>query len=215
MRALWVDFSRADRSAAQRWLRALRRTPWTGWALLLLGVLASGILAERFHAFSANRAAQRARWAQVAQRDAVAHRRAIAQRTAPRPPYTDDKRWQRAAAELARPWAPALQAIDEATQAPVYVLSLHTDPAAGRMQIEAEAPRFEDALAYLKPLQRSSTLSQVQLLSHEATQDPSGRSFVRFVVQTQWTGQAGDQPLEQMTPENEPSPASANPGVQP
>lgn len=167
-----IDFSRPVRAVSA-----------LGMALLFIGalaLLASGICHHRW-------AAEREVAAQQAQREAEALRARRAAKPVAAAPSSDERRLQRATLERARPWMPALRAIEAATRDPVYLLSLSADAGSGSFRLEGEAPSFEHALAYVQVLPDGVGISTASLLSHEETNDPaSGRRVVRFAVRIQW-----------------------------
>ena len=155
--------------------------PKLAWWLLGAGVIA---LAAALWCDS-RWADERAEAQRVAESKAEAWR--ARQVVKPRAPPASERRLQQAQKETSRPWLPALRAIEFATQDPVYLLSLSTDAATGNLKLEAEAPNFEHALAYVQVLGDGSALSPASLQSHEQALDPAtGRRMVRFTVLTQW-----------------------------
>jgi len=90
-------------------------------------------------------------------------------------------------AELRRPWLPVLRAVESATTAPVYLLSLNIDAVTGMVKIEAEAPSFDHALAFVQVLDAGGALKPASLLSHGESALPAAeKPWVRFSVATQW-----------------------------
>jgi hypothetical protein len=163
--------------------------PRLGWALLLAGLTLSGIAVGQGLRYRQQQVA----WSHAQDAGVKQLAESERQRLAALPPilplYEDDKRWQRAAAELALPWIDTLRAIEQATKPPVYLLGFKPDPISGRLQLDAEAPDLGGALAYVHALQTESQFSGTQLLSHEQTTDPLGRTQLRISLQTQWVGQ--------------------------
>lgn len=164
-------------------LQSARPVPQLGRVLLAIGVLAlmgAAICHQRW-------AAERAAAEQQAQQEleaARAVRLAVPVSAAPLP---DERRWAQANRERARPWMPALRAIESATRDPVYLLGLSVDASSGNLRLEGEAPSFEHALSYVQVLPDGTGLSAAHLLSHELVTDPaSGRQVVRFAVVAQW-----------------------------
>src|SRR5262249_46166930 len=99
----------------------------------------------------------------------------------------DQLRLQRIAPVLRQPWLPTLRLIENAAEPPVYLLALSIDPASGVVQLEAGAPDFGSALAYVKSLDEDGLVGPAQLRSHEPGADPN-RPTVRFKVATRWSG---------------------------
>ncbi|MEY4564338.1 MAG: hypothetical protein RLZZ618_3615 [Pseudomonadota bacterium] len=159
--------------------------PRLGWWLLAAGLIsiALAVGAERH---SAREQAEASRVTQQAVEVRRAQERAARQAV---PVSPTDKRQRQAQAELARPWLPALRGIEAATSDPVYLVSLKFDRGIGQLRLEAEAPTFDEALAYLQRLGRNAPLSAVALTFHEETKDPAtGRSLVKFSAVATWSG---------------------------
>ena len=170
MRAPAIDFLRPP------------RPPLLGWVLLaagLLGLVGALWLEQRW---STERSA--------AEREAQAalDARRVDERPKPPPaPTAAQLRWQQAQVELRRPWLPALRAMESATVNPVYLLSMSIEPATGLIKLEAEAPSFDHAMAYVQTLDEGGVLQPATLISHEQTSEQgSGRPFVRFAATTRW-----------------------------
>lgn len=169
-------------SAAIDFLRP-RRVPWIGLGLLVLGVAALAIslgLSQRW-------AAQRADHEAAARLREEAALQAL--RAASKPPElsADQRRVQRVAPQLRQPWLPALRLIENATQAPVFLLGLAIDPASGVIRLDGEAPTFEQVVAYMSQLDEPGLMGPAELRSHEQALDPTGRSAVRFTIVTRWS----------------------------
>lgn len=157
-----------------------------GWILLAMGTtgFAAAIWYQRSQATERDEAlrAQQARTAAL--------------QAKPKPvrslePSASQRRFQQAQAELQRPWMASLRAIEAATVAPVYLLSLTIEPTTGLVKLEAESPTFRQALAYVELLDQSGALQRATLLSHAQSAaaslppvDYSG--IVRFTVATHW-----------------------------
>jgi hypothetical protein len=160
-------------------------TPTLGWVLLAAGALCCATAvwfgnkwsSERLVALRAEQAAAEARREQS--------------RPKPRPaPTSDQLRLAHAQLELRRPWLPALRAVESATAAPIFLLSLTIDPATGLVKLEGEAPSLDHALAYGLVLDEGGALQPAVVNSHDVVTDPgSGRSVVRFAATTRWTTQ--------------------------
>lgn len=160
--------------------------PALGWALLIAGLT---LLIWSAHAAWLHQ--QRQTQAQHAARlknqaDEAAAQRALAAMPRPRPPYFDDKRWQRAARELAFPWVASLTAVEHTIKPPVYLLALRSAPESGQLGLDGEAPDLDSALAFVSKLQAEPQLKETSLLTHEEIADSTGRVSVHFSVQTQW-----------------------------
>lgn len=156
--------------------------PKVGWVLLAIGAaaLAAALWCEQRWSFE--RAAT-----ERAEQERLAAQRASQTPVKPPEPTLAQRRWQQAQPELRRPWLPALRAIESATANPVFLLSLSIEPASGQIKIDAEAPSFDHALAYVQVLDVGGVLQPATILSHEQTADAaSGRSIVRFSASTRW-----------------------------
>ena len=158
-----------------------RRLPWLGLSLLLLGgaSLAAALWIDR--AWGAERRALED--AERARVEAVDRARREALRPVVLTP--DQRRLQHIAPVLRQPWLPTLRLIENATEPPVFLLSLSIDPADGVVLLEAEAPDFNGALAYVQSLDEDGLLGPAQIRSHEQGSDPA-RPTVRFKVATRW-----------------------------
>ena len=162
--------------------------PRVGWVLLALGIaaLAAALWCEQH--WASERAA-----AEHAEQQALAAQRA---RQAPPPPVEPtlaQRRWQQAQPELRRPWLPALRAIESATVNPVFLLSMTIEPSKGLIKLDAEAPSFDHALAYVQVLDEGGVLQPATLMSHDQAGDAAGRSTVKFSAVTHWVT-PGDRP---------------------
>jgi hypothetical protein len=156
--------------------------PALGWVLLALGVgLMGAALAFESHRTEAAAASQ----AQALQRH-EAWQKARAEASRPKVLTPQERRSLRVRPMLNRPLLRSLSSIEEVAQAPVYLLRLSIDPASGKVQIEAEAPSFEHALAFVEMIGGDGALRQAQLLSHDVTADPSGVQTVRFSAVSRW-----------------------------
>ena len=161
----------------------LRRpsAPRLGWVVLAVGSVAVVL------AIGADQRGQ-------AQREAVEQARLqrmeaerVRQRPAPvKPPTAADRRAAQAEQELRRPWLGAMRGVEAATIAPVFLVAMNIERG-GLVKLEAEAPAFNEALAYVDRLERSSSLAGVTLVSHQQVIDPAtGGSLVRFAVSAEW-----------------------------
>jgi len=159
------------------------RPPRIGWVLLALGIacLAGALWCDQRWV---NERAAAAR----AEQQSLAAQRALQAPPPPAEPTLTQRRWQQAQLELQRPWLPALRAIESATANPVFLLSMTIEPAKGLIKLDAEAPSFDHALAYVLVLDEGGALQPATLVSHEqATDTGSGRSTVKFSAVTRWS----------------------------
>ena len=159
--------------------------PRIGWVLLALGIAGLAV------AFWFDR-----QWADERTAAALAEQQALAAergRQAPPPPVEPtlaQRRWQQAQLELQRPWLPALRAVESATVSPVFLLSMTIEPAKGLIKLDAEAPSFDHALAYVQMLDEGGVLQPATLVSHEQAASPGdGRGSVKFSAVTHWSSQ--------------------------
>ena len=156
---------------------------WGGWLLLAIGV--SALLAAVWlnHRWTRQRDEYGARL-KLREEAAQESKRAALQAIVPTP---DQLRLQRIAPQLRQPWLPVLRLIENATEAPVFLLAVAIDPATGAMRLDAEAPSFEQALAYSQALDRVGVTGPAQVRSHELFNEPdTGNSLVRFSIVTRW-----------------------------
>lgn len=170
-------------SPAVDFLRPPHR-PIVGWLLFVVGagsVAASLWFAQRW-------ATERATAEREQQQASEARRTATRPRT-PSAPTAVQLRERQAQALLRRPWMQALRAIESTATEPVYLISLSMDPGAGTVRLEAEAPSFDEAVAFVQALdRRGDPLQQVMLASHEQVNDAAtARGYVRFAATAQWS----------------------------
>jgi hypothetical protein len=160
------------------------RVPRVGAVLLACGVaalVAAALCQQRW-------ATERDQARQNAERREEAARAQRAARPAVLLPNADEKRLQRVLAERGRPWLAALRSVESATVAPVFLLALNADTSNQALRLDAEAPSFEHALAYVQVLPDRTGLVSAHLLSHEQVNDAStGRPVVRFSVLARWS----------------------------
>lgn len=153
-----------------------------GSVLLAIGVVALAGALWFDKQWSSERAA-----AMQAEEQVIAARTARLAPVRPAEPSLAQRRWEQARPELRRPWLPALKAVESATVNPVFLLSMNVEPATGLIKLEAEAPSFDHALAYVQVLDQNGALRPAVMVSHEQATDPaSGRGFVKFTAATQW-----------------------------
>jgi hypothetical protein len=159
-----------------------QRVPALGWCLLAAGAGALAIAAWWHHRWDTERAAQEASLLE----QETAQRLALEAAHKSRTPTVDERRWQRLTPQLQQRWLPVLRTIEGATESPVFLLALSIDPASGRVQLDGEAPSFDEALAYVQRLSGDGPLAGVHLASHEASTN-TGRASVHFTVLARWT----------------------------
>lgn len=151
------------------------------------GVLASGLIALVVALWLHQRwAVERAERQATARQTAEAARQAQRAALKPVPPTADELRLQRLAPRLREPWLPALRLIENATQAPVFLLGLTIDPASEAIRLDGEASTFDQVVAYASQLDEPGLMGPAELRSHEQVTDPAGRTTVRFTILTKW-----------------------------
>ena len=160
--------------------------PRVGWLFLIAGMVSTGVALDQAMHLRQQQVAWRQDQDKAAGQLAEAERQRLTALPPSLPSYEDDKRWRRAATELALPWLDTLRAIERATKPPVFLVGFKSDPVNGRLQLDAEAPDLDAALAYVTSLQAEAQLANTQLLAHQQTPDPQGRTQLRLSLQTQW-----------------------------
>lgn len=174
MRTMQIDFARSSRQ------------PLLGWLALIAGLVMLSLTTWQYLEHQQRQESARQVSLQQVRLQAEEERQRIVALPSPAPSYLDDKRWNRAARELALPWMNTLRALEHAAKPPVFLLGFRSDPASGRLQLDAESPNFDAALDFISALQTNPALAQTQISSHEDVPDSQGRSLTRFSVQTQW-----------------------------
>jgi hypothetical protein len=160
-------------------------TPALGWALLIAGA-ASCAAAMAWSA--------RAGAAATAAQTRLDERRAdLARASRPKPvapPTLQSRRLAQAERDLAAPWLAALRGIENSAVEPVYLRSLTIEPSSGAIRVEAEAPRLEEALEFVRGLDGDPLMSPAALTSHQAGTDPiGGAQIVVFGASAKWPSQ--------------------------
>jgi hypothetical protein len=143
-----------------------RRAPLAGLALCLAGVTAAGGLGLAFERTLAERARLEAAVGAIAPPRRAAPPTAEALRRA-----ADAAAVER---ELAIPWTQLLAELEAAshdTASTVSLLAIQPDPGKQVVRITAEVRSVNDALSYLRRLQRSAVLRNPMLESHERRKD--------------------------------------------
>jgi len=172
VRARRIDFLRS------------RRTPLLGWLLLVAGVLAAGQAARLEQRLEAARDSYDRARAQLEQDEEQARQRLIAASL----PSPESHRLAGAAEEIQRPWLAALQSVEGATSAPIYILDFSIDPAKGHVHLGGESPDFAQAVDYVEHLASGGGLADAQLSSNEQVTEPgNGRTIVKFTVDAHWS----------------------------
>jgi len=157
--------------------------PALGWLLLLLGVAAvAGVLAFNHH-----RQEIQAREDMKIEARAEAQRREREAALRPHVMSPEEKRLRHVLPALNQPWLPVMRSIESVTDSPVFLLGLSIDPSSGKLQIEAQAPDFDEAMGYVQRLAEVDLLKSVQIVSHDNVLDPWGRPSVKFNVTARWS----------------------------
>lgn len=156
--------------------------PRLGWALLAVGaaaLVAATVVDQRAQA---QREAVEQMMAQRAEEERVR-----LQPPPVRPPTAADRRAALAEQELRRPWLSAMRGVEAATVAPVFLVAMNIERGTGLVKLEAEAPTFNDALAYVEHLGHGGFLGGVTLVSHQQGLDgTTGAPLIRFAVSAEW-----------------------------
>ena len=161
-----------------------RRTPVLGWLLLIAGVLTAGQAARLEQQLKAARERNDRAVSQLEHDEELARQRVKAASL----PTPESHRLGRAVAEIQRPWLAALQTVEGATSASVYILDFSIDPVKGRVHLGGESPDFERAVSYVEHLANGGGVKGAQLSSNEQVTEPaSGRAVVKFTVDADWS----------------------------
>ena len=161
-----------------------QRTPLLGWLLLVAGALAAGQATRLEQRLEAARDSHDRAQAQLEHDEEQARQRLIAASL----PTPESHRLAGAAAELQRPWLAALQSVEGATSAPVYILDFGIDPVKGHVHLGGESPDFDHAVGYVEHLASGGGVTGAKLSSNEQVTEPgSGRTVVKFTVDANWS----------------------------
>ena len=156
-----------------------RRTLFTpaGAALLLLGIaLAAGVAVEALETLAQRDGAQEKRVALAARAAELRGAKAPPARSAGKDggrSAVDEVEARRIAEAqkviraLAAPWDEMFDALEQAQDDSVALLSIAPERAAGRLAMTGEAKNYAALIAYLARLDDSGGLMQAQLLAHE------------------------------------------------
>lgn len=91
----------------------------------------------------------------------------------------------RALAEINTPWHDVFKALESANQESIKLLSFEPSATTQQVRLSATALSVDDMMAYVNRLATQSTLRQVRIISHEAT-NINGVSAIVFHVEAQW-----------------------------
>lgn len=92
------------------------------------------------------------------------------------------------AKRLTRPWQSLLLAIESVSDARIALLEIRPDPSRHQLRLSGEAGNLEEALEYLRRLQKLPELSRPHLVSYSIIQNPGGPAALRFIIQADWVG---------------------------
>jgi hypothetical protein len=151
---------------------ARRRSPWAGRVLLAVAVAVTGDVAFSFYqaqtSFVANKAAL-GKTKRVSTKKVSPEEVASARETVQR---------------LSTPWGNLFGALEQAATDQVALLAIEPDPKAGTVLIQGDSKDYLAALSYVLNLSKVPTLSQVQLVRHEAK-----GNAVSFAISAAWSRQ--------------------------
>jgi hypothetical protein len=153
---------------------ARRRWPWAGRVLLAVAVAFTGDIAFSFY---------QARTSFVANRTALAK----VDRSSPRGKQISAEEVAAAretVQRLSTPWGNLFGALEAAATDQVALLAIQPDPKAGTVVIQGDSKDYLAALTYVLNLGKVPTLSQVQLVRHEAK-----GNAVSFAISAAWSRQ--------------------------
>ncbi len=89
---------------------------------------------------------------------------------------------------LSRPWQALLLAIEAVATPRVALLEIRPDPGRRQLRLAGEAANLEEALEYLRALQKLPELSRPHLVSYGMVQNPGSPPVLRFLIQSDWVG---------------------------
>lgn len=151
-------------------------SPWTGRVLLALAVAFASDVALSYKAVRASLDSSQARIA------AAQPRAAPQKKASPEEVALARDTVQR----LGMPWHKLFGALESAASEQVALLGIEPDPKTGTVVISGDSKDYLAALTYVLNLSQAETLSQVQLVRHEAkANDPNGA--VSFAVSAAWS----------------------------
>lgn len=158
------------------YVAARRRAPWLGLAVLALGIAVAAHLVERYR--DAQRALARI---EVAQGLIGAERPAA--RVVPKERIEEEfKQVESVVQQLTLPWAPLIQAVEDAGSSEVAVLQMQPEARERRLRLTAEAKNHDAMLAYLRRLGGNKVLHEIHLVSHQVMIDQPQRP-IQFSLQ--------------------------------
>ena len=90
------------------------------------------------------------------------------------------------ARHLSRPWQKLLLALESVSDPKAVLLEIRPDPVRGQIRLVAEAGTLDEALDYLRRLQKLPELQQSHLVSYATVPTAGGAAALRFIIQANW-----------------------------
>jgi len=90
------------------------------------------------------------------------------------------------ARHLSRPWQKLLLALESVSDPKSVLLEIRPDPVRGQVRLVAEAGTLDEALEYLRRLQKLPELQQPHLVSYATVPTAGGSAALRFIIQANW-----------------------------
>ena len=92
------------------------------------------------------------------------------------------------ARQITRPWQKLLLAVESASDPKSVLLEIRPDPVRRQLRLVAEAGTLDEALDYLRRLQKLSELGRPHLVSYSNVPTTDGGAGLRFIIQAEWVG---------------------------
>jgi Tfp pilus assembly protein PilN len=152
-----------------------------GMLVLALGIVAAGLLVERYRAV--NLELQQVE----TQRSLLGSQRLALRASSPRQLDEEAKRVESVLRQLALPWGAIIESVEDASTADVALLQLQPDAQQRQLRLGAEARSQQAMLEYLQRLAATRGLTEVHVINHQVrSEDP--QHPVRFTVQASLQG---------------------------
>ena len=90
------------------------------------------------------------------------------------------------AKRLARPWQRLFLALESVSDARIALLEIRPDPGRRTLRLSGEAGNLEEALEYLRRVQKLPELTRSHLVSYSVVQAPGAPPALRFIIQADW-----------------------------
>lgn len=87
---------------------------------------------------------------------------------------------------LTRPWQKLFLALESVQDPNVALLEIRPDPNRHLLRLTAEAGNLDEALEYLRKLQKLPELARPHLVSYSITPMAAGATSLRFIIQADW-----------------------------